>query len=67
MLGKQIGEMASDMITKTQKLKKIADKDKTLLRTEFDKRAKDIKLQININIKKLEEKIQKISKETSQI
>jgi len=66
-IGKQIGEMASDMITKTQKFKKIADKDKTFLRIEFDKRAKDIKLQININIKKLEERIQKISKETSQI
>ena len=60
-LGKQIGEMASDMITKSEKFKKITDKDKTNLKTEFDKRAKDIKLQIDINVKKLEEQIQKIS------
>lgn len=61
-LGKQIGEMASDMITKTQKFKKLADKDKSALRAEFDQRAKSIKLQIDINIKKLEEQIQKISR-----
>ena len=53
--------MASDMITKSEKFKKITDKDKTNLKTEFDKRAKDIKLQIDINVKKLEEQIQKIS------
>lgn len=62
LLGKQIGEMASDMITKTEKFKKLRDIDKTALRSEFDKRAKGIKLQIDMNVKKLEEQIQKISK-----
>lgn len=62
LLGKQIGEMASDMITKTMKIKKLTEKDKTALKTEFDKHAKGIKLQIDMNVKKLEEQIQKISK-----
>ncbi|MDO9183302.1 MAG: DUF4339 domain-containing protein [Bacteriovorax sp.] len=62
LLGKQIGEMASDMITRTQSFKKLSDKDKSELRTEFDKRAKAIKLQIDLNINKLESEIQKISK-----
>ncbi len=62
LLGKQIGEMASDMITKTQKFKKLTDKDKLDLRSEFDKRARSIKLQIDLNIKKLDEQISKISK-----
>ncbi|RPJ75524.1 MAG: DUF4339 domain-containing protein, partial [Alphaproteobacteria bacterium] len=57
-LGKQIGEMASDMITKTEKFKKLTDKDKSALRTEFDNRARGIKLQIDMNIKILEEQIQ---------
>lgn len=60
LLGKQIGEMASDMITKTEKFKKLTDKDKSELRLEFDRRSKAIKLQIDMNIKKLEEQIQKI-------
>lgn len=60
LLGKQIGEMASDMVTKTEKFKKLTDKDKSELRLEFDRRAKGIKLQIDMNIKKLEEQIQKI-------
>lgn len=60
-IGKQIGEMASDMITKTQKFKKLTDKDKSTLRSEFDKRSKNIKLQIDMNILKLEEQIKKIN------
>lgn len=60
-LGKLIGEMASDMITKTEKFKKLTEKDKSALRTEFDNRARGIKLQIGMNIKILEEQIQKIS------
>ena len=62
LLGKQIGEMASDMITKTESLKKLKDSDKNALRTEFDKRARGIKVQIDLNVKKLEEQIQKFSK-----
>ena len=62
MLGKQIGEMASDMITHTQKFKKLTDKNKADLRAEFDKRARAIKVQIDNHLKKLDEKIQKISK-----
>jgi hypothetical protein len=62
LLGKQIGEMASDMITKTTKIKKLTDKEKSALKIEFDKRAKAIKLQIDMNVKKIEEQIQKISK-----
>lgn len=61
-LGKQIGEMASYMITKTSKFKKLTDKDKSTLRSEFDNRAKSIKLQIDLNVKKLEQQIEKISK-----
>lgn len=61
-LGKQIGEMASDMITKTSAIKKLTDKDKSLLREEFDKRSKSIKVQIDMNIKQLEEQIQKLSR-----
>jgi hypothetical protein len=61
-IGKQIGEMASDMITKTMKYKKLTVKDKTLLKEEFDKRAKGIKLQIDMNVKMLEGQIQKISR-----
>lgn len=61
LLGKQIGEMASDMITKTIKIKKLSDKNKSDLRLEFDKKAKNIKLQIDMNIKKLEQEIQKNS------
>jgi hypothetical protein len=62
LIGKQLGEMASDMITKTEKFKKLTDKDKSELRTEFDKRARGIKLQIDLNVKRLEDKINTISK-----
>lgn len=62
LLGKQIGEMASDMITKTESFKKLTDKDKSDLKAEFDKRARSIKVQIDSNIKALEEKIQSLSK-----
>lgn len=62
LLGKQIGELASDMITITSKYKKLSDQDKSDLKSQFDKRARGIKLQIDLNIKLLEEQIQKISK-----
>ena len=57
LIGKQIGEMASDMITKTLKFKKISEKNKSELLQEFEKRARAIKLQIDLNIKKLDEQI----------
>lgn len=60
-IGKQIGEMASDMITTTAKFRRFTDKDKTELKAQFEKRAKVIKQQIDLNMKKLEEQIQKIS------
>ena len=62
LLGKQIGELASDMITKSTKYKKFITKDKTELKAEFDRRAKNIKLQIDMNVRKLEDQILKISK-----
>ncbi|MGZ3807674.1 MAG: hypothetical protein ACXVCE_06275 [Bacteriovorax sp.] len=62
LLGKQIGEMASDMITKTEKIKKLTDKEKSALKAEFDKRARAIKLQIDLNVKKLNDQIGKMSK-----
>ncbi len=62
LLGKQLGEMASDMITKTQGYKKLNDKDKSVLRSLFDKRARSIKLQIDLNIKRLEDRISELSK-----
>ncbi len=62
LIGKQIGELASDMITKTTVIKKLTEKDKSDLKSEFDKRAKAIKVQIDMNIKKLEAQIQKISR-----
>jgi hypothetical protein len=60
LLGKQIGEMASDMITKTEKFKKITDKDKSALKMEFDKRARSIKVQIDLNLRLLNDQLSKI-------
>ncbi|MBC7712504.1 MAG: DUF4339 domain-containing protein [Rhizobacter sp.] len=60
-LGKQIGEMASDMITETAKLKKITDSNKAKLKTRFEARYKNIKSQIDAHIIKLHAEIQKIS------
>lgn len=60
LLGKQIGEMASDMITKTSKLKKLGDKEKIALKQEFDRRARAIKMQIDLNARQLEQEISKI-------
>lgn len=60
LLGKQIGEMASDMITKTSKLKKLTDKDKLSLKQEFDRRSRAIKMQIDLNARQLEQEISKI-------
>ena len=60
-LGKQIGEMASDMITETRKLKKVSEKDKAQLKSKFESRYRTIKVQIDLNIKLLNEQIKKLS------
>lgn len=60
-LGKQIGELASDMITETGKLKKISDGDKGKLKSRFEARYKNIKSQIDGHIIKLQAEIQKIT------
>lgn len=60
-VGKQMGELASDMITETGKLKKISAEDKTQMRTKFETRYKNIKTQIEGHIVKLQEEIQKIN------
>jgi hypothetical protein len=60
-LGKQIGELASDMITETKKLNKISGKDKNLLKTRFESRYRAIKLQLDINIVKVQDYIKQIS------
>ncbi len=60
-LGKQIGEMASDMITETENLKKIGDSEKAQLKSRFEARYKNIKSQIDAHITKLQAEIQKIS------
>lgn len=61
MLGKQIGELASDMITETRKLKKFNDTEKNALRARFEGRYKNIKSQIDVNITLLSAEIDKIS------
>lgn len=60
-LGKQIGELGSDMITETEKLKKITAADKIRLKSKFEARYKYIKSQIDGHITKLQSEIQKIS------
>jgi hypothetical protein len=61
-IGKQIGELASDMITGTEKYKILTDINKVALRREFNNRANGIKSQIDLTIKNLEVQIQKISR-----
>lgn len=62
LIGKQIGELASDMITKTEKYKLLTDDNKRLLRKEFDIRIHSIKSQIDLTIKNLEEQLKKTMK-----
>jgi hypothetical protein len=61
-IGKQIGEMAADMVTKTANFKKLTEIDKSTLRKEFDKRAMAIKTQIDIDSKQLQDRIDLLSK-----
>ncbi len=60
-LGKQLGEMASDMITETGKQKKLTDVEKKALQVKFESRYKYIKTQIDMSIVQLQEEISKIS------
>jgi hypothetical protein len=60
-LGKQIGELGSDMITETEKMKKISPTEKTFLKNKFEQRYKFIKSQVDSHITKLQAEIQKIS------
>lgn len=60
MMGKQIGELASDMIEETKKLKKFNSAEKNALRARFEGRYKNIKSQIDANITLLSAEIDKI-------
>lgn len=60
-LGKLIGELGSDMITETEKMKKITTADKIKLKSRFEARYKFIKSQVDSHITKLQSEIQKIS------
>lgn len=60
-LGKQIGELGSDMITEMGKLKVITAADKKRLQSVFENRYTLIKIQIDNNIIKLQDQIKKLS------
>ena len=60
-MGKQIGELASDMITITGDMKKVTDADKAKLKNQFENRYKSIKSQLDAHMAKLQGEIQKIS------
>ena len=60
LLGKQIGEMAAEMITKTSKYKTLTASDKIKLKAEFERKARAIKIQIDLNLRKVADKIQSL-------
>lgn len=60
-IGKQIGELGADMITETEKMKKIGPTEKAALRAKFEKRYKSIKSQLDRIISQLQFEIQKVS------
>jgi hypothetical protein len=60
LLGKQIGILASDMITKTAAYKLLTEKDKLALRAQFDNRSRAIKMQIDLNTRQLMQELAKI-------
>lgn len=62
VIGKLMGELASDMITTTMKSKKITKEDKRLLQEKFEIRFKTIKNQIESSIRILEGQIKIMSK-----
>lgn len=59
--GKLIGELASDMITETKKVKTMTEKQRAQLTTKFGSRYSTINSQIDINIRKLEAHIKTIN------
>jgi hypothetical protein len=63
LIGKQIGELASDMITQTRKQSKLTTKEKLVLKENFQKRYKLLRSQIDANINVLKENIQQVSKQ----
>jgi hypothetical protein len=60
ILGKQIGEMAAEMISKTSKYKALTASDKIKLKSEFERKARAIKIQIDLNLRKVGDKIQSL-------
>jgi hypothetical protein len=60
LLGKQIGEMAAEMINKTSKYKTLSASDKIKLKAEFERKARAIKIQIDLNLRKVGDKIQSL-------
>jgi hypothetical protein len=60
ILGKQIGEMAAEMISKTSKYKTLTASDKIKLKSEFERKARAIKIQIDLNLRKVGDKIQSL-------
>lgn len=60
ILGKQIGEMAAEMITKTSKYKTLSASDKIKLKAEFERKARAIKIQIDLSLRRVGDKIQSL-------
>lgn len=61
LLGKEFGEMASDMITETAAMKKMGASEKSHLKIRFEGRYKVLKNKIDTYISALQAEIQKIS------
>jgi hypothetical protein len=50
--------MAAEMISKTSKFKTLTASDKIKLKSEFESKARAIKIQIDLNLRKVGDKIQ---------
>ncbi len=61
LLGKQIGEFASDIITEIGKLKTVSAVDKQKLKAVFESKYTRIKIQIDSNILKIQDQIKRTS------
>jgi hypothetical protein len=61
LLGKQIGEFASDIITETGKLSAVSAADKRKLKAVFESKYTRIKIQIDGNILKIQDQIKRTS------
>lgn len=60
LIGKNIGEMASDMITETQGLKTLTEMQKNSLRSRMEERYKSIKQQVIHEISQVDQDAKKI-------